>query len=120
MAHFPTVMRRIDPATLPGMAAAAAMAALRASNDCMTRRRGPQAGARARALAAYLQHVALGDSLSACSRLYARDRNTLRKACGRIEDARDDGDFDAAVTALEAALRRFAAQTLDVQHSRWR
>ena len=60
--------------------------------------------AQARQLAVYLQHVALGASLSACARLFARDRATIRHACARIEDARDDAGFDCGAARLEAAL----------------
>jgi hypothetical protein len=60
--------------------------------------------ARARQLAVYLHHVALGGSLSACARQFARDRATVRHACGRIEDLRDDPRFDLCAGRLETAL----------------
>jgi hypothetical protein len=49
--------------------------------------------------------VALGASISACARLFDRDRASIRHACARIEDSRDDPDFDIALAALESALR---------------
>lgn len=67
------------------------------------RETAPVAGARQ--LAVYLQHVAFETSLSACARLFARDRATIRHACARIEDGRDDPAFDLAVQRLELALR---------------
>lgn len=73
-------------------------------------RRGRARVAKARQLAIYLHHVALGQSLSACARDFSRDRATVRHACARIEDARDDARFDAALSRLEIALqahRRF-------------
>jgi hypothetical protein len=63
------------------------------------------ADADARHLAIYLHHVALGASISACARLFDRDRASIRHACARIEDSRDDPDFDIALAALESALR---------------
>ncbi len=60
--------------------------------------------ARARQLAVYLHHVALGASISACARHFARDRATIRHACARIEDLRDDPRFDHCAARLEQAL----------------
>ncbi|WP_161912099.1 helix-turn-helix domain-containing protein [Methylosinus sp. C49] len=67
--------------------------------------RGRANVADARHLAVYLDHVAFGASLSACGRAFARDRASVRHACARIEDRRDQEDFDRAVAALEQALR---------------
>ncbi|MGE0196747.1 MAG: helix-turn-helix domain-containing protein, partial [Methylocystis sp.] len=67
-------------------------------------RRSRPSVARARQLAVYLHHVALGASLSACARTFARDRATVRHACATIEDLRDDPRFDAAARRLESAL----------------
>ncbi|WP_159730015.1 helix-turn-helix domain-containing protein [Methylosinus sp. Ce-a6] len=97
--------RRNAPVRSSALCSAAAAAAcgvapreLRAS----TRGRAPVAAARH--LALYLDHVAFGASLSACARAFARDRASVRHACARIEDRRDDEDFDRAVAALEQAL----------------
>jgi len=70
--------------------------------------------ARARQIAVYLHHVAMGASLSDCARLFRRDRATVRHACARIEDMRDDPHFDFGVTILERALvaHRNLAQAL--------
>ncbi len=83
----------------------------------------PQRGkadiARARQLAVYLQHVALGATITACAGLFGRDRATIRHACARIEDARDDAGFDAAVSRLEAAAKAQSAlvsQLIDAFH----
>ncbi|CAN2535141.1 hypothetical+protein [Methylocapsa aurea] len=84
---------------------AAAAAACGVDPDAL---RGPGRGrapvADARHLALYLDHVTFGVSLSACGRAIARDRASVRHACARMEDRRDDGDFDHAVAALEHAL----------------
>jgi hypothetical protein len=60
--------------------------------------------ARARQIAVYLHHVAMGASLSDCARLFGRDRSTVRHACARIEDMRDDPAFDLGIARLAAAL----------------
>ena len=36
---------------------------------------------------------------------FRRDRTTAGYACARVEDARDDPAFDAALTGLETAAR---------------
>jgi chromosomal replication initiation ATPase DnaA len=74
--------------------------------------RGKARVAFARHLAIYLQHVALGASLSSCARLFGRDRASVRHACARIEDARDDPRFDAMLARLEYALRAQADMLL--------
>ena len=92
------------PIAIPGLSIAVAGAIFGASPHAIatSTRRAPIA--RARQFAVYLHHVALGESLSACARLFARDRATVRHACARIEDMRDDPHFDFATTLLEQAL----------------
>jgi len=62
----------------------------------------------ARQLAMYMTHVALGNTLTKTGQLFRRDRTTVSHACARIEDMRDDPEFDHALTALEYVLN-FAA-----------
>lgn len=94
-----------DPTLIPGLSAAAAAAARGAPfADLLSPRRSSASVARARQLAVYLHHVALGASLSVCARLFGRDRATVRHACATIEDMRDDPRFDASASRLEAAL----------------
>jgi hypothetical protein len=99
--------QRRRPILAPGgLCPAVAAAARRVSSTQLgssAREKAPIA--RARQLAVYLQHVAYETSLSACARLFARDRATIRHACARIEDARDDPRFDLALQRLEIALR---------------
>lgn len=93
------------PHPIPGLAAAAAAAAVGVPAQTLaapSRCRAPIA--QARQLAVYLHHVALGASLSACARLFGRDRATVRHACARIEDMRDDPRFDRCAARLETAL----------------
>ena len=60
--------------------------------------------ARARQLAMYLCHVAVGRSLQAVGEVFGRDRTTVSYACALIEDMRDDSAFDAAVAGLERRI----------------
>ncbi len=90
------------PARLSAAAAAAAFRVDPALLDSPLRQRAPVA--RARQLAVYLHHVAMGASLSDCAREFGRDRATIRHACARIEDLRDDPTFDDGAMRLAAAL----------------
>lgn len=65
-------------------------------------RRSPQA-AQARQVAMYLAHVAFGIPLAAVGACFGRDRTTVSHACHRIEDRRDDPDFDAGLIRMELA-----------------
>jgi hypothetical protein len=100
-----TAPRASSRIPVPGVAAAAAAAVAGVPAKALaarTRRQAPVA--RARQLAVYLHHVALGASLSACARHFGRDRATIRYACARIEDMRDDPRFDICAARLEAAV----------------
>jgi hypothetical protein len=70
--------------------------------------RGPAEIARGRQLAMYLAHVGFGLSFSRTGACFGRDRTTVRHACGRIEDERDEPGFDLAVSALETGLVQLA------------
>ena len=70
----------------------------------MHRSRCRSGTARARQLAMYLCHVAVGRSLQAVGNVFGRDRTTVSYACALIEDMRDDRAFDAAVAALELRI----------------
>lgn len=89
---------------IPGLTVAAAAAVFGASACAIATPTRRAAIARARQFAVYLHHVALGESLSACARQFGRDRATVRHACARIEDMRDDPRFDYGATILEKAL----------------
>lgn len=69
-------------------------------------RRSPRA-ARARQTAIYLAHVGFGLNYCAIGAFFGRDRTTVRHACARIEDARDDAAVDFGLACLEHAARRF-------------
>lgn len=66
--------------------------------------RGEAPVASARQLAVYLAHVVLGHDLTRLSQVFRRDRATLRHALRRVEDDRDDPEFDRRVARLEAIL----------------
>ncbi len=57
--------------------------------------------AEARQLAMYLLHVTSGRSMSEVGRFFGRDRTTVSHACAKIEDRRDDMEFDEFVAQLE-------------------
>ena len=97
-----------DWATFDLTLAAVAAASGSPRADIITANRGRARIAWARHLAMYLQHVAFGASLSSCARLFHRDRATVRHACARIEDARDEPRFDDGLSRLECALREQA------------
>lgn len=73
---------------------------LKARTRCKTRT------CRARQVAMYMAHVALGVSLSEVAKAFGRDRKTASHACRVVEDLRDDPTFDASLQAMETALRR--------------
>lgn len=94
----------------PGCSAkhcSAAAFGLPASEIDAPTRRSPRT-ARSRQLAMYLAHVACAASLAAVGRVFGRDRTTAGHACRRIEDQRDDIDFDALVASLETYVRESA------------
>lgn len=103
MIHLPST--NAPTAQVAGLSAAAAAAVSRVPLAAiLTPARGAAPIARARQLAIYLQHVGLGASLTACARLFRRDRATVRHACATIENLRDDVAFDLAARHLERAL----------------
>lgn len=67
--------------------------------------RGAARAALARQVAMYLTHVAFELSLQRCAQAFGRDRSTAAYACHRIEDRRDEPEFDAFLDDLEACLR---------------
>jgi len=70
--------------------------------------RGPRELVRARQIAMYLMHVGLGVSLARVASGFERDRSTVAHACHRIEEMRDDRDFDLWLDTLELSLSTVA------------
>lgn len=74
------------------------------SDVLLSSERGRPIEARARHIAIYLTHVALGMSLARVARAFDRDRSTAAYACHLIEDMRDDPDFDDWLEQLSVGL----------------
>ncbi len=70
--------------------------------------RGRAVIAEARQIAMYLCNTLLGLSLTEVGVLFERDRTTVGHACAAIEDRRDEGAFEAEMTALEMSLAETA------------
>lgn len=67
-------------------------------------RRGNPEAVRARHAAMYLMLVVMDLPLARVAVAFARDRSTVSIACSRVEDLREDGDFDRRLTILERCL----------------
>lgn len=80
-------------------------------------RRGRARVALARQTGMYLVHVACGLSLSEVGSLFARDRTTVRHACGLIEDMRDDLTFDLALQCLEGVVLHLVELCAEPAHA---
>lgn len=61
--------------------------------------------AEGRRLAMYLIHVCCGLNLTETGAIFVRDRTTVRHACARVEDKRDDWAFDEKVSWFEEAIQ---------------
>lgn len=75
--------------------------------------RGRRPIAEARQVAMYLAHVACSQSLTSVGRIFERDRTTVAHACKRVEDRREDPEFDAAIDFLERTIRMIHLQEAD-------
>lgn len=69
---------------------------------------------RARQLAIYLHHVAMGATVAACARQFDRDRATIRLAIRRIEDLRENRAFDCGAARLEQAVATLHDMVLEL------
>jgi chromosomal replication initiation ATPase DnaA len=76
---------------------------------CAATRSRPRA-AFARQLAMYLSHVVFRLSLTEVAIAFGRDPSTAAHAFRRIEEMREDPEFDRTLNWLEAMLRRTAKQ----------
>lgn len=76
------------------------------SADIMARGRGTKAVAKARQLAMYLAHIALGWSIARVADAFGRDRSTVAHACQIVEFQRDDEAFDHWLSEMEESLTR--------------
>lgn len=76
------------------------------ADEIVDLKRGTVAAAFARQVAAYLCHVGFEMSLARVAVAFGRDRSTIAYACHAIEDRREDVEFDAWISGLEAMLRQ--------------
>ncbi|VAW22438.1 hypothetical protein MNBD_ALPHA11-2492 [hydrothermal vent metagenome] len=74
-----------------------------------SRSRAPIAATRQ--LAMYMMHVVLGRNLTEVGKFFGRDRTTVSHACIRIEDMRDDLEFDERINQLEHAFEQATFKT---------
>lgn len=80
---------------------------LKAENILMSDR-GPRDMVQARQVAMYLSHVGLEMSLSRVASAFDRDRSTVSHACHKIEEMRDEAEFDAWLETLERGITTVA------------
>ncbi len=73
--------------------------------DISSRTRNRAEAARARQIAMYLSHISFEWPLTRVGAAFGRDRTTAGYACHRVEDLRDDADFDAHLSVMEACLK---------------
>jgi chromosomal replication initiation ATPase DnaA len=74
--------------------------------DIASTKRASKAAARARQIAIYLAHVNFNWPLIRVAFAFNRDRTTCGHACHRIEDMRENADFDARMSVLEACIKQ--------------
>lgn len=72
-----------------------------AVSDLMRAQRSSAEVCHARHVAMYLSHVSFQISLIRVAKSFGRDRTSVAHAIRRIEDHRDDPDFDALLARLE-------------------
>ena len=60
--------------------------------------------ARARQVAMYLMNTSLSRTMTEIGACFDRDRTTVAYACARVEDRRDDEQFDEEMAALETEI----------------
>lgn len=63
----------------------------------------------ARQIAMYLAHVVYSMSYNEVAQAFGRERSTVSHACARVEDARDDADFDERLCKIEQRLQQLDA-----------
>lgn len=97
--------RRQDRACAQLAASAVAYSFGVAPHDVVAPTRRSREAAFARQIAMYLMHISFGLPLARVAEAFNRDRSTAVHACHRVEDRRDNQDFDACLDQLEACLR---------------
>ncbi|HWU79757.1 helix-turn-helix domain-containing protein [Caulobacter sp. BK020] len=97
---------RRDRLTAAFITHAVALATGIAPADIASAKRTSKAAARARQIAIYLAHVNFNWPLIRVAFAFNRDRTTCGYACHRIEDMRENADFDARMSVLEACIKQ--------------
>jgi chromosomal replication initiation ATPase DnaA len=73
-------------------------------------KRGDPRVALARQMAMYLCHLVFAMSLSQVGQAFGRDRTTASHAFQRVEDLREDREFDRTLAWLESSLRKIGSR----------
>jgi len=94
---------RADPAVTAAIALVADELGIR-KGAIVTRCRGTRPAVHARQLAEYLVAVVFDRSAGRIAPAFHRDRSTVEHDLGVIEDGRDDPEWDARISRLEAQL----------------
>ncbi|HWA19982.1 MAG TPA: helix-turn-helix domain-containing protein [Devosia sp.] len=81
------------------------------------RGRGTASAARARQLAMYLLRVVCRLQFAEIGSLFGRDASTVVHACARVEDRRDNPQFEAMVSRMEEALEVPSAEFEERRHA---
>jgi chromosomal replication initiation ATPase DnaA len=97
---------RRDRLTAAFITHAVALATGVSPTDIASAKRTSKAAARARQIAIYLAHVNFNWPLIRVAFAFNRDRTTCGHACHRIEDMRENADFDARMSVLEACIKQ--------------
>jgi chromosomal replication initiation ATPase DnaA len=105
-------LRRSDPPAVAVMSLVASACDVELT-DLLQHSRCQAQIAFARQLAMYLINVKLGRNMTEIGQLFGRDRTTVSHACALLEDRRE-GEFEAGIDALEAAIDAALAGAQDV------
>jgi chromosomal replication initiation ATPase DnaA len=97
---------RRDKLTAAFITHAVALATGVSPSEIASAKRTSKAAARARQIAIYLAHVNFNWPLIRVAFAFNRDRTTCGHACHRIEDMRENADFDARMSVLEACIKQ--------------
>lgn len=97
---------RRDRLTAAFITHAVALATGVSPSEIASAKRTSKAAARARQIAIYLAHVNFNWPLIRVAFAFNRDRSTCGYACTRIEDMRENADFDARMSVLEACIKQ--------------
>jgi chromosomal replication initiation ATPase DnaA len=97
---------RRDRLTAAFITHAVALATGVSPSEIASAKRTSKAAARARQIAIYLAHVNFNWPLIRVAFAFNRDRTTCGHACHRIEDMRENADFDARMSVLEACIKQ--------------